>query len=140
MSFREKSAIVTLIVLVVVYGGYFARALTWAPDTPVEAIDGALIRTVIGLVVLLVFVHVVLGVLTTMAGEKAAEDERDRMFELIGDRNGGYVVGFGAVGAMLMLLAQLPPAQVIHILLGALVLSEIVKIGTQLVLYRRGVQ
>lgn len=137
MTFREKIAAVTLVALVVVYGGYFARAMTWAPDTPIPAIDGALIRTVVSLVILLIVFHIVVGALHD--GKADEEDERDRLIELIGDRNGGVVIGFGAVSAMIMLLAQLPPVQVIHVLLGAMVLGEIVKIVTQLWLYRRGI-
>lgn len=137
MTFKEKSAAVTLVALIFVYGAYFANAMRLSPDVPVETIDGALIRTVVTLVAILIVFHIVVA---AFHGRKAEEeeDERDRQYELIGDRNGGYVVGFGAVSAMIMLLGQLPPSQVIHVLLGAVVLSEIAKIVTQLVLYRRG--
>lgn len=135
MTFREKSAAVTLIALALVYGGYFWNAWRWSPDTPMAAVSAVLIGTVVSLVVLLIVMHIVM----TAFDRKAEEDERDRVFALIGDRNGGYVVGFGAVCAMLALLAEWAPVHVIHLLLGALVLSEIVKIVTQLFLYRRGV-
>lgn len=136
MTFKEKSAAVTLAALLFVYGGYFLNALRWwRPDTPIAVIDAALIGTVVTLVVVLVVAHIVVAAFD----RKAEEDERDRLIALVGDRNGGFVVGFGAVTAMIMLLAQLPPVQVIHVLLGAMVLGEIVKIVTQLWLYRRGV-
>jgi hypothetical protein len=135
VSFREKSVAATLVALLVVYGGYFATAFSRGLDAPAPAIDGALVRTVGTLISLLIVFHILIAVFD----HKQKVDERDRMITLIGDRNGGYVAGFGALGAMLMLLAQLAPGYVIHVLLGAMVLGEIVKIVTQLYLYRRGV-
>jgi hypothetical protein len=135
VSFREKSVAATLVALLVVYGGYFATAISRGLDAPAPIIDGALVRTVGALISLLIVFHIVIAVFD----HKQKADERDHMIALIGDRNGGYVAGIGALGAMLMLLAQLPPGYVIHVLLGAMVLGEIVKIVTQLYLYRRGV-
>jgi hypothetical protein len=135
MTFKEKSAAVTLLGLLLVYGGYFSRAWRWSPDTPMAVVSAALIGTVVSLVVLLIVMHIVVAAFD----RKAKEDERDRLIELIGDRNGGYAIGAGAFIAMLMLLGELPAVRVIHVLLGAMVLSEIVKIVTQLWLYRRGI-
>lgn len=135
MTFKEKSAAATLLGLVAVYGGYFWNALRWSADTPMAAVSAALIGTVVTLVVMLIVFHIVVAAFD----RKAKEDERDHRIELIGERNGSYIVGFGAVCAILALLAEWRPVHVIHLLLGAMVLSEIVKIVTQLILYRRGV-
>jgi hypothetical protein len=135
VTFKEKSAAATLLALLVIYGGYFATALGRGLDVPAPMIDGALARTVGTLIGLLIVFHIIIAVFD----HKQKADERDRLIALIGDRNGGYVAGSGALGAMLMLLGQLSPGYVIHALLGALVLGEIVKIVTQLYLYRRGV-
>lgn len=137
MTFREKIAAVSLVAIVVVYGGYFLNVARLSWDTPPPAIDGALIRAVISLVVLLIIFRAVVAFFHD--GKAEEEDERDRMYELIGERNGATVLGLGVIGAIVMLLLQLPPFQVIHVLLAAGVLSEVVKIVTQLVLYRRGV-
>ncbi len=139
MTFREKSAAVTLAVIAFVYGGYFWRLGDWRDLPTIDAVDAGLIGTVIGLCVLLIFAQILLSVLTTMAGEDTTEDERDRTIALIGDRNGGYVAAAGATAAMLALLREMGAVQVVHLLLLALVLSEVAKLATQLVLYRRGV-
>ncbi len=135
MSFKEKSAAATLAVLVFVYGGYFLRMGDWRTLPPIEAMDAVLIGTVVSLIVLLIVAHIVLSVFD----RKQREDERDRMIELIGERNGGFVVGFGAVSAIIFLLLGTGPAQILHLLLAAMVLGEIVKLASQLWLYRRGV-
>lgn len=135
MSFKEKSAAVTLAVLVFVYGGYFLKMGDWRTLPPVEAMGGALIGQVVMLIVLLIVAHVALAAFD----RKAQEDERDRLIELIGDRNGGYALGGGAVTAIFFLLFGAGPSHILHLLLAVLVMSEIVKIATQLYLYRRGV-
>lgn len=141
MTFREKSAAVTLAVLVFVYGGYFLKVLAWDSPPPLGAVNGMLVGAVVSLVVLLVAAHIVMSAID----RRQREDERDRLIELIAERNGGVAVAFCAVSAIFILLmgpprgAALNPVDAIHALLGALVWGEIVKRISQLYLYRRGV-
>lgn len=142
MSFKEKSAWVTLAVIVLVYGQYFSSVLRGAaggaPD--VVAVREELIPTILGLIVLLIVAHVATAILTAITGGSAMEDERDKQIALHGERNGGAAVGLSAVTAIgALLFAETPPVEVVHILLAGLVAGEAINQISRIVLYRKGV-
>lgn len=76
--------------------------------------------------------------LTANPKEAGAEDERDRLIALRGERVGGYVLALGVFGGLVLAMAELPPFYIAHALLLAWVLAELVEGATRIVLYRRG--
>ena len=136
MSFQEKSAIAMIGALAVVYGAYFAIVGRWLTVAPADEIvyQPLLIVAIVPLVVLAVVSHLVIALANPR--EAGAEDERDRLIALRGERVGGYVLALGVFGGLAM--AELPPFYIAHALLLAWVLAELVEGATKIVLYRRG--
>jgi hypothetical protein len=133
LSFQEKSLWVTLLSTLVIYGGYFLRALTAGGDR--EQV-GTLFVTVVGL---LVFVQLAAHVVLAAHKRPEGKDERDRQIGLVAQRNAYYVLMTGiwlGLGVASMSLGRFWYA---HALLFAVVIAEVTRCGSQLVYYRRGV-
>jgi hypothetical protein len=60
------------------------------------------------------------------------------LIELYGTRNGAYVLAAGAFFALCTALFTQGNFVFMHVLLGFWVLAQLVEIGSQLLLYRRG--
>lgn len=139
MSFQEKSNLVVLTAVVLVFGGYFAFVLpgvALAGATPPAAAVGAtLIVLTILLVVILVAAHILIALLAPK--EAGKEDERDRTIEMRADARAGYVLASGVFIALGMLFFAIPPFWVANALLGSMAASEIVKGALRAVAYRR---
>ncbi|HZW06427.1 MAG TPA: hypothetical protein VFF65_04830, partial [Phycisphaerales bacterium] len=78
MSYREKSALVTLLVSLVVYGIYFGGTVYVGPDPQLWASLGLFICTVFALALGMIMVHVVIALTTP----RELKDERDVAVEL----------------------------------------------------------
>ncbi|MFS0736990.1 hypothetical protein ABC347_08065 [Sphingomonas sp. 1P06PA] len=104
MSFRYKSALVTLISMIAVYAWYFARV---ANGVAREQAVPLLLGTVIALVVVLVIGHILLA--ATSPDCHAPMDERERAI----DRRAT------AVGYYLLIVAALAAAALVHVGAGA---------------------
>jgi hypothetical protein len=141
LSFQEKSLWVMLASLVVGFGFYFANAFgAHAARAPGQAADlmapyvGLFIAAVILLVVIAVAGHVVIA----LADRNPQTDERDRLIALKGTSYASYVLATGVFLALTV--AVFTPGNFIftHVLLAFWVLAQLVAIGSQLVMYRRG--
>ena len=156
LAFREKVLWINLLATLLLVGWYIvARQI----DQPFDG--GAIwsyLKVCIWVVVLEVFVIAVLAA----KSRPEKPDERDRGIALRGYRWGYFVLAIGlgvalwqtAVGALgdwlagtvppdspmvALADAQGSPIVIIHLILGALILAEVVKSAVQLVLYRRGI-
>lgn len=145
MSFHEKSNALMLGAVVLVYGIYFALVLG-APllsgggfntQTGLLISNGLMIVTVVALVAIAIFGHIVIALLNHK--EAGSEDERDKLIEMRGDQRGGFVMGVFAVGAMGLAMIATPHFWIVNTILGGLVAAEIVKAISKLIDYRRGV-
>jgi vacuolar-type H+-ATPase subunit I/STV1 len=138
VSFQEKSAIAMIGALTVVYGAYFTIVGRWLTVAPADEIvyQPLLIVVIVPLVVLAVVSHLVIALANPK--EAGAEDERDRLIALRGERVGGYVLALGVFGGLVLAMAELPPFYIADALLLAWVLAELVDGATKIVLYRRG--
>ena len=140
MSFREKSAWISLLSILVSFGYYFTalgRSL-YDGQGPARYFVGVLVACIIGQVAMQVVLHIVAAVQAPKEA-RAAKDERERLIELKSLRIAFYVLVVGVllvagsmhVGAGKVLMAN-------GILL-ALVLAELVRCSGQIVYFRRGV-
>ncbi|HWD47451.1 MAG TPA: hypothetical protein VHM23_27705 [Actinomycetota bacterium] len=138
MSFQEKSAIAMIGALALVYGAYFTIVGRWLTVTPADEIvyQPLLVVAIVPLVVLAVVSHVAIAL--TNPKEAGAEDERDRLIALRGERVAGYVLAVGVFVGLVLAMVELPPFFIAHALLLAWVLAELVEGATRIVLYRRG--
>lgn len=142
MSFHEKSAISMLGIMVLVYGWYFAKVFGMAAQGPVEteAVSALLFGMVVGLVVLSIIAHILIAGVAAARGEEDvdASDERDKSIEMSSNSKASYILSAGVVIGLGLSLLEFSHFMIAHVLLGALVLSEIMKLGLKIVFYRRG--
>ena len=149
LSFREKSAVASLVAVLIVYGGYFADLLGGEAERTLSA----MLYTSIGVVISLIVIQVVFHILLAMFGADDAEapaDERDRLIDARAARIAYSVLSVGAViilgrilfrGAMdeASAVAEVTLFEVANLLLFFLVLAEICQYGARVYFYRRGI-
>ncbi len=134
LSFREKSLWLMLASLLGVFGFYFAVVLP--PEAPNVMPEQVAVFALA--VVMLVVVQIVGHVAIAIVDRRTDTDERDRLITLKGARNSGFVLATGAFLALCAALATEGNFVFMHVLLAFWVLAEIVQIGSQLIMYRRG--
>lgn len=137
-SYRELSALGSLTAILVAYGMYFSRVFgLMAGGTVPDKAD--VLAYGISIVVVLVIIEVVYHIVISLRFKEEPMDERDRAIHARADRYAYGMLIFGAAmvtGHLLMTESTVAAAQ---FLLLAIVLAEIVRFATQLVLYRLGV-
>lgn len=138
MSFREKSTVLLLGILLLVYGHYFYDI--WQASQTMAVEDIAYQTRMFTVVVVLVILGIIGNVVISALSPEDADtvDERDRAIERAGDQWGGYVLAGFALVAMGLAMTEQPHFYIAHNILAGLVLSEIVKSVLMLVHYRRG--
>jgi len=139
MSFREKSAWISLLLYLGIYGFYFTQV---AVALTRGGADGAHFLGLFGQsVVAFVLATIVLTVIAAVSAPKDAQapkDERERLITLKANSASGYVLASGVVLVIGVLFFGADDFLTINLLFFALVVSEVYKVSTQLVLYRRG--
>jgi hypothetical protein len=146
LSFKEKSLWLMLISLLVAFGLYFGRTLPehFALAQSAEH-ERALWMTLAHAnrfavaVMIIVALSVVGHVLIALIDRHRETDERDRLISLIGARNGGFVLACGVFFALVAAVHTRGNFIFAHVLMLGWVAAELVNIGTQLWLHRRGV-
>jgi hypothetical protein len=138
MSFREKSAWISLVVILVVFGIYFgdlARHLL----SPVHAHRSYVVFffLLVPLVVLLEVVLHILAAIRAPSDAKAPQDERDRFINLKATRIAFYVLVSGAFVSIGTVHVGAGPGLLANAVLCAIWLAELTRLGSQVYLYRR---
>jgi hypothetical protein len=87
---------------------------------------------------MLVITQIVGHIVLAIVDRRTETDERDRLIELKGTRNASYVLVSGVFLALCAALLTEGNFIFMHVLLGFWVLAQLVEIGSQLFLYRRG--
>jgi hypothetical protein len=134
LSFQEKSLWLMFASLVGVFGFYFVTVL---PADTINVMPNQVVFFVLA-VVMLVVTQIVGHVLIAIVDRNTKTDERDRLIELKGTRNAAYVLATGVFLALCAVLVTEGNFVFTHVLLGFWVLAQLVEIGSQLFLYRRG--
>lgn len=139
MSFHEKSAWAMFAIMLTVYGWYFAILFGRLSDQDLAEIAyrGMLLATVLALGFLAIISHIVLAV--TNPKDAVTADVRDREINRFGEYVGGYVLGAAAFFALVMAVLETDHFWIANVILAGMVLSELVSLGTRVVLYRRGI-
>jgi len=135
LSFQEKSLWLMLVISLVGCSALYGAAVVpgYGPDVqPHQVVFFALVVAL--LVVLQVVGHAVIAIVDRRPGT----DERDRLIGLLGTRNAAYVLATGVFASLWTALVTDGNFVVVHVLLGSWVLAQLVEIGSQLWLYRRG--
>ncbi|MFN8148455.1 MAG: hypothetical protein U0R76_13455 [Candidatus Nanopelagicales bacterium] len=140
MSFRDKSALVTIVALLIASVVYVVSLVSAAGGKPL--VDVAYQPYLIGFVIVLVIVSVVGQIAVAVRSPKEATAPRDERERLITWRAGSvsaYVLEVGAFLAIALAMAQVDWFWIANTVLALWVLAEIVDGGVQLSLSRRGV-
>jgi hypothetical protein len=135
MSFREKSAWISVLSMVCIYGFYF-----WSVFTHRSKADGShvgLLETIIAVVVLQVVLTVAVAIFSPKEA-KAPRDEREKLIELRSMRVA--YAGLATSVALACFFGAFDPPILFNTnaLLFILVTAEILRSACQIVQYRRG--
>lgn len=145
LSRREKSAVVSLLVSLAVYGVYFGGVLFVGPNPEIGTTLALFFGTLFVLAVSSIIAHVALvGGFCAGAGKG---DERDAQVDLVAYRNAYWALMWSPwftlpaalswAGARSVTTAG-PLLLIGHALFACLVVSEVTKLATKVVMYRRG--
>jgi hypothetical protein len=136
MSFREKSAWVSLILIVLVFGPYFW--LVGRSFAGIEHVHGGTQFALITLfVVLEIVVHIAIAI-QSPRDARAPKDEREILIDLMATRTAFYVLFAGALSAIFTMHFRFSVWQLSQMVLLSIVVAELVKFGRQIALFRRG--
>jgi hypothetical protein len=137
MSYREKSALVTLIALVLTAAAYAALALRHPLQNPFAAGAGA-VAAMVMFTGIMILSQIALVIALGPKEARRPADERDRLVMLASRRNAGWV-GVAGLWVVMYFAVTSSRLSVALLALGLFVLSELVLYASQLVYYRRGV-
>jgi cytochrome bd-type quinol oxidase subunit 2 len=137
MSFREKSAWITLVTVLVCFGVYYGGVVSGGVHRGLETIH-LLLLCVGALVVLQVALHVIAARLTPRA-DRAARDEREALIQARSHTVGYYVLvacvlALGIPGHMGHGTVDMLNFALLGVVIAALTVS-----AAQIVMFRRGV-
>lgn len=139
MSFREKSHWVGLLAIILAFGWYFA-AFPWTLiDTP-DAARLAVFRLIPVVIIFLVpmIAATIWFAIRTPDEANMAEDEREKLIHRRGTHIAYYPLVLGVWANILVAILGFSGGVTVMLLISTLVACEMLRIGAQLFLYRRG--
>ena len=138
MSYREKSAWISLLAHALVFGAYFLLLWqNWDERIGQPLSIGLMVPAVLALVTI-VAVPTIFVALAAPKEANASADERERMIALKSESIAAYVLATGVVCLIGALVLGWNSFLVANLLLAAMVLSELVKAIAQIALFRAG--
>lgn len=139
MSFREKIHWVTLVTMLLAFGWYFLVYPWGIAGTPagVWASAGMLIPVTIGIILVMTVASAYMAI-RTPDEVSMKEDERDRSIHFKGTHYAYYPLVIGIWANIFALFWGVGQAVQLNLMIAAVVVAELVRIGVQLYFYRRG--
>ena len=138
MSFREKSAWVTVTSILLVSGFYFLHVPWSLTPAPSPQLVHGLAYCLIAFVLIEVIAHVVLAI-RAPRDARTPKDERERLVELKATRAAAYVYVVGTFLAISSIHIGANKGAIGYGVLLAFVVAEVVNYTARIVFYRRGV-
>jgi hypothetical protein len=142
MSFREKSAWITLITLVLMSVLWSLHLPWWRPFTLAPEsnpiVFHALVLATISFIVIVIVAHVVVAIRAPREASAPA-DERERLIGLKATRVGAYVYAALSLSSVFLIHLGANQIGVAYFVLISFVLAEIVACLARIVYHRRGV-
>lgn len=138
MSFREKSAWMMVVTLVVAYGWYLTTVIGQFGGGSVAGIDyqRTAVVAAIAVVVLAAMSHIVLA-----AGGQARSKQSHSGAAAIkryARSTGGVVISAAAVLGMALAMVEADYFWIANVILAGLVVAELTSAGSEILIYRRG--
>ncbi len=142
MAFREKSAWISLVLTLSIYGAYFVACARGIASGQPFVVTGAISLAVVVLVVLQVVSMIVVSALSPRDAQ-APEDERERFIQLRAKSAAYLTLQFGAVAAAASVyfgrgLGEAGTWVVANAVFGALAVAQVTQHLAVIVGYRRG--
>ncbi len=134
LTFKEKSLLIQIIALALVFGGYFLKVLPISTNASSAEMMTQLIFIIIALVTLVIVGHI----FTAINHKPEKLDERDKVIELKASRVKAFILSSGTIIAILCSLKADGNFWIVHTLLIFLVISDATEKALQLFYYRRG--
>ena len=138
MSFRETSAWITLLSVLVCFGVYFGSLITGAVAAPSFATLHLLLLCVTGLVILQIGLHALAARLTPKDA-RAPRDEREMLIQIRAQALGYYVLMAGVLALAIPGHLDFSTIDLLNFALLALVVAALVVSAAQIIMFRRGV-
>lgn len=140
-TFRELSIAVQILSILAVYGFFGVRLWGfWHQPAMSSATAGSM--TVVGALVGITICMVVIGIAAHVAlawyAKPDKSDERDRVIGLRGSRNAYGALAVGIWCVLFFAIAGVPYGALLYAIMGAFALSELVRLGSQLLYYKLG--
>ena len=135
MSFAERTLWLQVAALVAVYGWFFSAVV---PGHGQDIAPDQVVLFVIAAVALAAIMAVGLSILAIVARRDTTPDERDRLYALLGTRNGAFALGVAVFVALVTGVAVAGNFAFLNVLLAGWVVAQLVGVGSTIVLYRRG--
>lgn len=138
MSFREKSAWISFVVILVAFGLYFAdyAAHLLRAGYPHHNYPGLFLLLLIAVVVLEVVLRILVSIRSPLDA-KAPRDERDRLIALKAARIAFYVLMVGAFLSIATMHLRATQVLMANSVFFSIWIAELTRLGSQVVLYRR---
>ena len=139
MSFREKTAWAMGIILTAA-GAYYTHLVITASaalGAPAPPIIPFVVAYVLAIIIGSIVIMVPLAIATPEEADAPA-DERERHIQHKAGNYSGYVLGAGAIAAMLHFTVNQNGNMIFHIVFASLMVSQICEYALQIWYYRRG--
>jgi hypothetical protein len=141
MSFREKSAWITLITLILVSAAWathfpWGRPFTLAPE-PNPFLFHTLVLATVTFVVVVVVAHVVVAIRAPREASAPA-DERERLIGLKATRFAAYVYATLSLSSVFLIHLGANQIGIAYFVLASFVIAEVVSCVARIVYHRRG--
>ena len=140
LSFEEKSTWASLVIILIVFTGYFSQVFDGIAAGSLDKADitGLFFGAVITVIVMEIILHIAIAVFNVRDADQPT-DERDRLFSMRAGNISGWVLGFGVlIIAAQTFMKDLNPMWVANLLLFMVFVSQIVSYALKLFYYRRG--
>ncbi|MEA3225726.1 MAG: hypothetical protein U9Q07_07220 [Planctomycetota bacterium] len=136
-SFQEKSILISLVTISLIFGYYFLRIFRIAAQDEIDVTQSIVL--LVSVIVMVVIVEIVFHIILALTTRQETKDERDRLIELKAIRNAYFVLAFGIFLPIACIAVSVRPFIVAHVIMFTFVVSEIAGFATQLFYYRRGI-
>ncbi len=136
MSFREKSAWISLVSILFFVAVYFGRLAAGGSGSG-SANFTTFVIAVAGVVILEAVLHLAIA-LRSPREARTPKDERERLIEMRATRLAFPVLLVGSLASIWTLHTDIGRTGMAHAVLFAIVVSELVKFSAQIAYHRRG--
>ncbi|HEY5410462.1 MAG TPA: hypothetical protein VIJ94_07020 [Caulobacteraceae bacterium] len=136
MSFQQKRALISLVVVWIAAVGYGVKAWRSPPSDPMEAAL-MLVAAAIGLTAMMIVGHILLVIGVGVQEAREPANETDRMARTMARRNASWIMAGGLWLIMGLALISASPVLVMQAAAAAFVLAEMVRFGSEMFRWRR---